>query len=490
VDSFTETHVQTHDVSTQTEISYDDTSLSRTRVYEVSSTPIKVNKHKKRNCGGLQHLPYISYCLNRFGPCVTKDSTNAIALASVNTNSANYFSIDCTGAPSSSKKARCNPCDDMKRFVKSSYDSHKNEERIPSVNLPREIASLKEQLLDKEECIKLQELEISRLKSNVSALQEQKKIVSPKDPLVELLEEILQKKPEYAKCFNYKIVRAQFLAVKYGTKHRWDPDIIPWANTIKYIGGHSVIDALRGRVGANGSHFSVDDIAFYIPPNETLLRYTPEVTVYNSSPIERIDLISRLVKNAAFNDGGLVWDWMEIRKRVYYDPIRKIIVGGIVPISMEHFDPAYPDRLVTMLNDYLAEQVMAVYYVSTCSNINVPVGFIPAKKGSTIDFTVKELRKIIEKLKEHDVRISWTSSDSFAGADAVVELLMPTLGEEYIHFFDYEHLLKNARNILINSEIYVSDKVAFTMNDLRTAWRSPQFRACLDMLKENDSSQR
>jgi len=128
------------------------------------------------------------------------------------------------------------------------------------------------------------------------------------------------------------------------------------------------------------------------------------------------------------------------------------------------------------INGKLATKALQFFFVSTDGKCSLPLGFIPTT-GITGQEIVGEVLNLISIFQEQEIEIHWTSSDGFQANRDFLEKIK-SVYPNFLHFFDYEHLLKNLRNALINTRIqWPGHDNPFSMRDLYDfSVTHPQFR--------------
>jgi hypothetical protein len=424
-----------------------------------------------RDCNGLGKLEYIQYALHKWGPVVMKNddpcSTVGIATRDHREN-VNYYAINCELSPKGKMK-RCPPCNEMALLVKS-------RARAGLSSLPSNISALQKMIVELR--TKVTDLETDLEKSRTRILELETKVLlkdaQPKlnttvelDPkseayMLSLVKRLLLENPQYRETFNYKLVLSQLEVALFKKKHKWDPAIIQWALTLEYYGSQRVIDIARGIPLKKGEKINVANIALHLPSKSTLKCYVPVVDPYEEISTAKLDVLKPMVQSN--NDGGLVFDGFEIKKQLSIDRNKDLIVGCTSPIkigdlSLNNFYPQLEAHTADM-----AAEVIQVFYVGTSSRVAFPLGFFPVLKNSkrTADLIIGA----IDTLKSHGINITWTSSDGFSGSfDYEAKIKSKSLTVN--HFYDYEHLLKNARNALLNANIDCpKTKTSFSLKSL------------------------
>ncbi len=211
----------------------------------------------------------------------------------------------------------------------------------------------------------------------------------------------------------------------------------------------------------------VEDWCLFLPGSSTLRSKLPYVDPYRGIPEGSVEILAKhAIEGCRANSFGLVSDEMEIRKGLVYRKSDGRIIGlvrGEFPECQvnELSKESIPEKLVT--------HVMQVFLVSTDSNITIPLGYYPTK-SVTGEWLSEKFQSLISSFSKCGAEIHWTSTDGFAQSKEFRENMMKWSKEQnrtYYHIYDYVHVLKNIRNMLLNRVIQSqSSKEGFSIKTL------------------------
>ena len=279
--------------------------------------------------------------------------------------------------------------------------------------------------------------------------------------------------------FSFLSTQIKCLLTKNAKGFRYPDDVRHFATSVMYIGGRGLLQFIRGdgaRTVSENGDFDPKRFGLFLPSPRILRKYKPLVKIYGTLSQANINRVA-IGLPPSCTSGGLVFDEMEIRHGLVYQPHLAQLVGlvsGEVP-EKDVNSRAWKDANV---NKELATKVLQVFFVSTDGKTSVPLGFHP-----TTGISGKEMADlmipIIKTVAEFNVTIEWGSSDGFSSNMEFISQLKK-MGLEFYHVFDVTHIEKNLRNTLENKEVltrqFPKGFSLRTLDNLRDGQNGPAYR--------------
>lgn len=285
--------------------------------------------------------------------------------------------------------------------------------------------------------------------------------------LVKLVAKAVHNKKISKESFLYRLIYQQFVVLNADSNRgiRWDPDIIAWFQSLKYVGGKRILSLLRGDVGhvqRGRSKYDTNLICLAGPSNTTLKNHQISWGAYDGLPDSFAGMIAMLSMD--HQQGLLLFDEIEIRAGLEYSKDTGEVLGlaeSAIPICEidEEVEEDLPRRF--------AKYIFQVFFVSLDGKLCQPLCFYPTVKA-TFDWTTTKVNQIIEILSSQGVQIVGTSSDGWSGSVLFSEYLAKL---QKWHVDDFVHSVKRMRNSLLEKIHITKDcPSGFSMRTLYTIW--------------------
>ena len=289
--------------------------------------------------------------------------------------------------------------------------------------------------------------------------------------LVQLLQQTFKENKINENLFIYKFIETQLscLLLDDARAFRWDSTLVHWATTIQYHGGQKLLNIIRGEAlqfqGKNGSLKVVKEKwGLFLPSVSTLKHYKHYVRPYLNNLEEQCKNISRILLNSSDKTGGLVFDEMEIRHGLTYlkstGRILGLVLGELFEENIHEFLLQNEDIL-----SLIGKTVMQVFFISTNGLVSIPIWYFLSNK-TTGESVFNQIKEIVNELKKQEINITWGSSDGFTSSRQYI-LKMKENFNSYHHVYNYVHILKLLRNVLLNKLLhYKVSSFGFCIRDL------------------------
>lgn len=278
-------------------------------------------------------------------------------------------------------------------------------------------------------------------------------------------------------CFVFRLLSQQLrcLSTKDPRGMRWDPKIIHWAMSIQYYGGKACLNTIRGIACSRGkgdksSAMTVDPSKWglFLPSTSTLKAKISPKDPYEGVTDNHLDTLTEIQKrNNYLLEGGISADEIEIREGLQIQRSFQQIVGlAKHPIPIELLTEEEVARLTKDLEENseqkLAKYVFQLFFTSTDGRVTFPLGFFPTSKIDA-DQMSTIYTDLITRFKKRGILITWGSTDG-ATQPAWIDDIRKT-HPSYEHIFDYVHLVKILRNLLLEKTLQ-RGSVAFSISSL------------------------
>jgi hypothetical protein len=253
--------------------------------------------------------------------------------------------------------------------------------------------------------------------------------------------------------------------------------IIHWL-CARFVGGSASNNFRRGEAtagaGNKGGHLPIDVSRLYNveASRATLQAWTLPAEVYRSIQDAVKDAIAALP--AGVKDVGIALDALYLNAGLAYLPSLGLIVGmtskaagglGAIPVKDARKHTAVE------LAPNIATQVEQFFVVSTDGRAAVPLNYV-AQQGERGKMLFHEIEAAATLFRAAGIKVSWVSTDGFTSSEDLDARLAKMPEEIRIHhIYDYQHLLKVIRNLLLNKTFpcKIDNKtVHISMNKLDT----------------------
>lgn len=160
----------------------------------------------------------------------------------------------------------------------------------------------------------------------------------PQDELLQLIKLAIRKGTflHHQYLFRYLLCIFKNLATKNNVHGmRWDSDIILWALNIRFAGGTSVFDVIRGGKPNTSLLISkmLDNINLPLPSLDTIRSYIPEYS-FNTPDI---NFLASIIEDCRTKNISLecciAWDEIEINGGLVYSKRTKSVIGWVGDLS-------------------------------------------------------------------------------------------------------------------------------------------------------------
>jgi hypothetical protein len=316
------------------------------------------------------------------------------------------------------------------------------------------------------------------------------RVVLPQVEEAELIKKIItaiQTKTFTKEMFLYKLIYQQFQVLESKSVRgiRWDPAIVSWFQSLKFVGGKRVIDLLRGERGDIQRGHSKQDTknaCLFGPSVATLKRKHIHSRAYEGLTEDKADIIAKI--SLQHNQGLLLFDEIEIRAGLEFAKDTNEIVGLMDnSISVKNIEL---DLNESDLPCFFAKYIFQVFFVSLDGTVCQPLCFFPTKKAD-YNFTIAKVEMIQKELALKGIEIIGTSSDGWAGS---VPFSKELSNRVMWHVDDYAHALKRMRNSLLERK-HITEQcpTGFSMRTLYGIW--VKYAECLpdltiDIIRPSD----
>jgi len=292
---------------------------------------------------------------------------------------------------------------------------------------------------------------------------------------------------------NFNTFRGQNLLHELQTLENGDLRAVRWTNeqlayyeSVRFTGGSAAITEIRGPIaegtGNSGGTLplSCARIRTLAPSISTLKAHLPIAEVYPQLAGDAVELRKALERGGACRVGGISLDAIIVPHGYTYISYLRLLVGRISRAhgasgAIRLKDVAKYDA--TQLADESATHILQFFWTSLDGKATWPLGYI-ALRGDSATATFEALQVMVERLHKTGIGTVFTSSDSFRGSDQLVRMLsdwsraQPGLLPIH-HVFDYQHLLKNGRAVILNHG-WSPRGTRFSLKTLHSLWKSAQ----------------
>jgi len=301
------------------------------------------------------------------------------------------------------------------------------------------------------ECSKLNELnkENRKLFDTVKEIVEKKNGIDPK--VLEIMKnfvESVEKLGEDVKIpFSIELACNSFKNLMKKTKNgfRFTPAIYAYAYNIRFKGGEGVLNDIRGKSRGTGNAIDIYDLNIPLPSVNSLLNhsypinYDPNPDNFNTRRI--LDGIpEEIKKNSLFL---LAADEISIQPQLVH--INNYGLVGLVVDCYEKNISAFVElHKEDQIYKKLATEVMQIMLISIDGKCATPLSFIYTRKANqkvTKDYFIQLI-----KLEREGINVIGGTTDGYL--DTSFQGSMNKEYKEYLHFYDFIHLLKRFRNCL------------------------------------------
>jgi hypothetical protein len=241
-----------------------------------------------------------------------------------------------------------------------------------------------------------------------------------------------------------------------GKGSRHDNNIIEWCLIIRYYGGSKTYNNIK--------------VNLNLPSISTLNRYLPSINFGWINEIELGKLLNEWKRQIKSTKLVVAYDEFEIRRGLIFNKsVGKVIGFSNKQLDRNNFYNEYIENEKQIEENDIASKVIQFFITSFDGEITFPVGVFGHQNShsSFVTSKIKELIDIFSKL-DNEFKIKVTCSDGYRGNEVVSRNLKNQYG--ILHVYDYVHVLKRARNLLLNRNLKYpigEEKVYFSINALR-----------------------
>lgn len=248
--------------------------------------------------------------------------------------------------------------------------------------------------------------------------------------------------------------------------HRFHDEIKHFWKYYRHNAGPKAIDILRGVLTKDGP-FKYN---MYIPSNSTLDKIE-DIGSYGAPDTERVkEILASLeqhVSETGCKEYIISFDGIIVIPRYKYNEGLDLVLGGSEVLTPEQYVAKSKDAL----DDDLGNEVVQFTLQSLDGLITIRAGhWVKPDRLNSVSFIVSKLKCVVDTLYKKGVcEIIASCSDGDLATDAI-EYLMDRYtrgknGTPWFHFFDFSHVLKAARNALLNRYLQPGDH-KFHMKEL------------------------
>jgi len=237
---------------------------------------------------------------------------------------------------------------------------------------------------------------------------------------------------------------------------RFTPAIYTYAYNIRFKGGEGVLNDIRGKSRGTGNAIDIYDLNIPLPSVNSLLNhsypinYDPNPDNFNTRRI--LDGIPKETKkNSLFL---LAADEISIQPQLVH--INNYGLVGLVVDCYEKNISAFVElHKEDQIYKKLATEVMQIMLISIDGKCATPLSFIYTRKANqkvTKDYFIQ----LIKLLEREGINVIGGTTDGYL--DTSFQGSMNKKYKEYLHFYDFIHLLKRFRNCLTKKHLYFNSR--------------------------------
>jgi hypothetical protein len=404
----------------------------------------------------------------------------------------NYYSWSCKGSQTvNTRVSRCSGCYEMEKTVDKMLQRCQSSKKTIEISVPQlyqsVILATERKFNEEREQKKLVERENEELKREMKKLTNQNVMLRMKvqelvafkekvDPIYSLLEEVFHQYPDFTESFLYIFVKAQLECITRKPRGmRWPKELINFCATIRYLGGTSTLEYMRGaqfegqgKMDGKQQGILLRDLrktALLMVPSSTLKNTLPPIEPYKDTTAERIAkfvaMLEHMLGHKLTEEDlvfvGLIADEIEIKHGLVYNSRKQQLYGlDNKPITAEDLKDYFHEGKLTdvgkkTIESKLARKMLMVFLVSADGKISLPLACKPTAT-TTVSWYQSVFKNTVTELEKYHIRTIFGSTDGWDTSLQFAEKMKLDF-KYYNHIFDYVHLIKNGRNYTMKKAI-------------------------------------
>ncbi|KAG2382645.1 hypothetical protein C9374_005225 [Naegleria lovaniensis] len=371
-------------------------------------------------------------------------------------------------------------------FVKNVMNAMKQNYAIISEQLKTKTAHLAARTQEYKNVIKSLKAKISRRDTTIKNFEELIEEKDQKHYLVELLSIALEEGKLHETQFFYQLLEntlQNLVSSKNVNGFRYKECIIHWCLLLRFYGGSRLWNILKGNsLGETiTSENALDKLNLLLPSISTIKSYLPDLSFGNLVDSDLKDIVKAMALNNISNKIIISYDEIEIRGGLcVMKSTGKVI--GFTNCNEKSFEDIYNAKREITPDD-IASHVCQFFATTLDGEMSFPICF-GGHKSNHYEFITKKMTEIRDQFKrtsygDYVLEVVGGCSDGLAGN---YQYATSHTNENYVHLFDWSHLLKRLRNRLLKGDDLIIEKESFSMNTLLKVRNEPQLR---DWVSEN-----
>ncbi|KAF0977650.1 hypothetical protein FDP41_003642 [Naegleria fowleri] len=334
--------------------------------------------------------------------------------------------------------------------------------------------------------IKSLKAKISRRDTTIKNFEELIEEKDQKHYLVELLSIALEEGKLHETQFFYQLLEntlQNLVSSKNVNGFRYKECIIHWCLLLRFYGGSRLWNILKGNSPGETitSENALDKLNLLLPSISTIKSYLPDLSFGNLVDSDLKDIVKAMALNNISNKIIISYDEIEIRGGLcVMKSTGKVI--GFTNCNEKSFEDIYNAKREITPDD-IASHVCQFFATTIDGEMSFPICF-GGHKSNHYEFITKKMTEIRDQFKrtsygDYVLEVVGGCSDGLAGN---YQYATSHTNENYVHLFDWSHLLKRLRNCLLKGDDLIIEKESFSMNTLLKVRNEPQLR---DWVSEN-----
>ncbi|KAF0976225.1 hypothetical protein FDP41_004900 [Naegleria fowleri] len=228
-------------------------------------------------------------------------------------------------------------------------------------------------------------------------------------------------------------------------------------------------------VGVYYFDFMVALLNLLLPSISTIKSYLPDLSFGKLADNDLKDVVKAMAMNNISNKVIISYDEIEIRGGLcVMKSIGKVI--GFTNRNEKSFEDIYNSKK-EITPDYIASHMCQFFATTIDGEMSFPICF-GYHKSNHYEFITEKMTEIRDQFKRtsygnYALEVVGGCSDGLAGN---YQFAISQTNENYVHLFDWSHLLKRLRNRLLKGDDLIIDNESFSMNTLLKIRNEPQLQ--------------
>ncbi|KAF0984959.1 hypothetical protein FDP41_000858 [Naegleria fowleri] len=328
--------------------------------------------------------------------------------------------------------------------------------------------------------IKSLKAKISRRDTKIKKFEELIEEKDQKHYLIELLSVALEEGKLHETQFFYQLLEntlQNLVSKKNVNGFRYKECIICWCLLLRFYGGSRLWNVLKGNSTGDiiTSENALDKLNLLLPSISTIKSYLSDLSFGKLADNDLKDVVKAMAMNNISNKIIISYDEIEIRGGLcVMKSIGKVI--GFTNCNEKSFEDIYNSKK-EITPDYIARHMCQFFATTIDGEMSFPICF-GGHKSNHYEFITEKMTEIRDQFKRtsygnYALEVVGGCSDGLAGN---YQFVISQTNENYVHLFDWSHLLKRLRNRLLKGDDLIIDNESFSMNTLLKIRNEPQLQ--------------